>query len=84
MVVSKDKNETSLSNASPDVIGHLMVIASKVAKQLDLVDGYRVVVDQGKNGKNVNIPVGNLFLNVIGGQQLSWPPYSNATTDLTP
>jgi diadenosine tetraphosphate (Ap4A) HIT family hydrolase len=45
MVVSKDKSDTSLQNASPDVIGHLMVVAAKVAKQLDLADGYRVVMD---------------------------------------
>jgi len=42
-------------------------VAAKVAKQLNLGDGYRVVMDQGKNGKFVNNPVGSLSINVIGG-----------------
>jgi len=67
LVVSKDKNETSLQDASPDVVGHLLVVAAKVAKQLNLGDGYRVVMDQGKNGKFVNNPVESISINVIGG-----------------
>jgi diadenosine tetraphosphate (Ap4A) HIT family hydrolase len=32
LVVSKDKSITSLTDAPEDVVGHLMLIASKVAK----------------------------------------------------
>ena len=32
------------------LLGHLMVVASKVAKELGLADGYRLVVNNGKDG----------------------------------
>lgn len=32
------------------LLGHLMVVASKVAKDLGLADGYRLVVNNGKDG----------------------------------
>ena len=32
------------------LLGHLMVVASKVAKKLGLADGYRLVVNNGKDG----------------------------------
>jgi histidine triad (HIT) family protein len=41
-----------------------MLVASKVAKELKLEDGYRVVLNNGRNGLQT-IP--NLHLHVIGG-----------------
>ena len=35
-------------------------------------DGYRIVTDTGKNSCQIN--TNNLFIHVIGGQQLLWPP----------
>lgn len=54
------------------MLGHLMVTASKLAKEYKIDDGYRIVMNSGKNGGQL-IP--NLFLEIIGGQQLKWPPY---------
>ena len=48
-----------------------MVVAAKVAKQEGLVEGYRVVVNDGVQGCQ---SVYHLHIHVIGGQQLSWPP----------
>ena len=48
IVLPKD-TKTSLSTENEILIGHLMLIASKVAKTLKLEDGYRVVVNNGRN-----------------------------------
>ncbi|CAI2310866.1 unnamed protein product [Caenorhabditis sp. 36 PRJEB53466] len=53
------------------LIGKLMITASKVAKQLNLADGYRVVVNNGKDGAQ---SVFHLHLHILGGRQLQWPP----------
>lgn len=56
------------------LIGHMMVIASKVAKTQNLEKGYRIVFQTGKDSFQT-IP--NLYLHVIGGQQLKWPPLND-------
>jgi histidine triad (HIT) family protein len=53
------------------LLGHLLLVASKVAKDLGLKDGYRVVINDGRNGCQ---SVYHLHLHVIGGRQLGWPP----------
>jgi histidine triad (HIT) family protein len=53
------------------LLGHLMFVAAKVAKEQGLQDGYRVVINNGKNGCQ---SVYHLHLHVIGGRQLGWPP----------
>ena len=51
-----------------------MVVASKCAKQEGLDDGYRIVINDGKQGCQT---VYHLHLHVIGGKQLGWPPTGN-------
>jgi histidine triad (HIT) family protein len=53
------------------LLGHLLFVASKVAKDQGLEDGYRVVIN---NGRNACQSVYHLHLHVIGGRQLGWPP----------
>merc|ERR1711974_246188 len=53
------------------LLGHLMVVAAKVALDQGLQAGYRVVVNDGKLGCQ---SVYHLHLHVIGGRQLNWPP----------
>jgi len=53
------------------ILGKLMVAASTVAKLENLNDGYRIVVNDGKEGCQ---SVLHLHLHVIGGRQLAWPP----------
>jgi histidine triad (HIT) family protein len=53
------------------LLGHLLLVASKVAKDLGLKDGFRVVINDGRNGCQ---SVYHLHLHVIGGRQLGWPP----------
>eukprot|EP01007_Sphenomonas_quadrangularis_P001505 NODE_2487_length_595_cov_68.516484_g2119_i0.p1 GENE.NODE_2487_length_595_cov_68.516484_g2119_i0~~NODE_2487_length_595_cov_68.516484_g2119_i0.p1 ORF type:complete len:141 (-),score=35.32 NODE_2487_length_595_cov_68.516484_g2119_i0:49-471(-) len=65
---------TGLSAVGPEhssALGHLMVTAAKVAKDLGLEKGYRVVVNNGSDGGQ---SVYHLHLHVLGGRQLEWPP----------
>ena len=76
LVIPKDrKGLTQLCKADETheaMLGHLMVVAAKVAKQEGLDEtGYRVVINDGKIGCQ---SVYHLHIHVIGGQLLSWPP----------
>ena len=52
------------------LVGHLMRVATVVAKQQGL-DAFRLVVN---NGAGAGQSVFHLHLHVIGGRDLSWPP----------
>lgn len=63
-----------LSKAGADhetLMGHLMVVGAKVAKQLGLDEGFRVVINDGKDGAQ---SVYHLHLHFLGGRQMKWPP----------
>jgi len=52
------------------LLGHLMLVAGKVAAQEGL-ENFRVVVN---NGAGAGQTVFHLHLHVIGGRAFSWPP----------
>lgn len=63
-----------LSQANEDdceLLGHLMLVGAKVAKDLGLDKGYRVVINNGQHGAQ---SVYHLHLHFIGGRQMQWPP----------
>jgi histidine triad (HIT) family protein len=53
------------------VLGHLLLVIQKLAGQLGLGDGYRVVLNCGKNGGQT---VDHLHFHLLGGRPLTWPP----------
>lgn len=53
------------------LLGHLLLIAGNIAQSLNLEDGYRIVINNGKNGGEA---VPHLHVHVLGGRQLLWPP----------
>ena len=52
------------------LLGHLLLVASKVAKGAGLSD-YRIVVN---NGEGAGQTVFHLHLHVLGGRAMRWPP----------
>uniref|UniRef100_H3AZZ9 Histidine triad nucleotide binding protein 2 n=1 Tax=Latimeria chalumnae TaxID=7897 RepID=H3AZZ9_LATCH len=54
-----------------ELLGHLLVVASKVAKKEGLTKGYRLVINDGPLGAQ---SVYHLHIHVIGGRQMGWPP----------
>ena len=53
------------------LMGHLLLTVKKVAAQVGLTNGYRVVINNGADGGQT---VNHLHLHLLGGRQLNWPP----------
>src|SRR4029079_9170303 len=53
------------------VLSHLWLVIPKLARQLGLSDGYRVVVNCGRNAGQT---VDHLHFHLLGGRPLGWPP----------
>ena len=60
-----------VSDSDGELLGYLLVVASKVAKQLGLKDGYRTVINCGRDGGQT---VDHLHVHLLGGRALHWPP----------
>ncbi|MCW5604459.1 MAG: histidine triad nucleotide-binding protein [Burkholderiales bacterium] len=53
------------------LLGHLMLAAGKVARQLGVGDAFRLVVN---NGADAGQTVFHLHLHILAGRPLRWPP----------
>jgi histidine triad (HIT) family protein len=73
LIIPKREIASLADVASGDqaVLGHLLLTAHSLAQQLELVDGYRVVINCGRNGGQT---VDHLHLHLLGGRALGWPP----------
>lgn len=68
------KEIPSLADATDedrDLLGHLLLTADQIAKQLNLAEGYRTVINIGGHGGQT---VPHLHIHVLGGRALGWPP----------
>jgi histidine triad (HIT) family protein len=54
-----------------ELLGHLMNKVPEIAKLVNLNEGFRVVIN---NGKIANQTVFHLHLHILGGRDMSWPP----------
>lgn len=74
VLVIPKKAIVSLAQARDDdaaLLGHLMIVARKVAEQEGLTNGYRTVMNSGPDGGQ---SVDHLHVHVLGGRKLTWPP----------
>lgn len=65
---------TSVSEITEEngaVVGHIFASAAKLAKELGLDNGYRIVTNCGDDGGQ---SVGHLHFHLLGGRALGWPP----------
>ena len=53
------------------LLGHLMLVAGKMAEKLDLDETFRLVVN---NGAKAGHSVFHLHLHLLSGRSLNWPP----------
>jgi histidine triad (HIT) family protein len=66
------RNLADATEADSELLGHLMMVCAKVAKQEGLTEnGYRVVTNVGQDGGQA---VMHLHLHVLGGRAMAWPP----------
>ncbi|MFO0727307.1 MAG: histidine triad nucleotide-binding protein [Myxococcota bacterium] len=61
----------NLSPADEALVGHMVVVASQLAKELGLHSGYRLVMNNGADGGQT---VFHLHLHLLGGRAMTWPP----------
>jgi len=52
------------------LLGHLLLKAAEVAKQLNLPNGYRLVINNGPDGGET---VPHLHVHILGGRHMVWP-----------
>jgi histidine triad (HIT) family protein len=74
ILVIPKKTIPKLADAQPEdqaLLGHLLLTAKTVAEQQGLTDGYRVVINTGKDGGQT---VYHLHLHILGGRAMGWPP----------
>ncbi|MBS0211262.1 MAG: histidine triad nucleotide-binding protein [Planctomycetes bacterium] len=64
-------NVAALEPDDAALVGHLFLVIKKLAEELQLGDGYRVVANVGPNGGQ---SVDHLHFHVLGGRALGWPP----------
>jgi histidine triad (HIT) family protein len=53
------------------LLGHLLLVIQKLAGQLGLTGGYRVIANCGSDAGQT---VDHLHFHLLGGRQLQWPP----------
>lgn len=68
------KHISSIDEITPenaDVISHIYLTISSLAKKLGLNEGYRVVSNCGEQGGQT---VMHLHFHLLGGRKFGWPP----------
>jgi histidine triad (HIT) family protein len=53
------------------VLGNLLTAAGEIARQQGLENGYRLVVNTGRDGGQT---VNHLHVHLLGGRPMGWPP----------
>ncbi|MFN8158473.1 MAG: histidine triad nucleotide-binding protein [Candidatus Nanopelagicales bacterium] len=61
----------ALAAADPELAGRLLAAGAEVAATEGLADGYRFVLNTGRDGGQT---VFHVHLHVLGGRPLTWPP----------
>ena len=57
--------------AQEALLGHLLHTAASTAAKLNLENGFRIVINNGKDGGET---VPHLHVHVLGGRPMAWPP----------
>lgn len=57
----------TVSDEDTKLLGELMLAAKKIARKLNLEDGYRLILNQGRHGGQL---VGHLHFHLLGGKNL--------------
>jgi histidine triad (HIT) family protein len=65
------RTHADISEEDRELLGHLHLVAARLAEQLGLQDGYRLVVNC-KEQAGQTVP--HLHFHLIGGRAMHWPP----------
>lgn len=62
---------TSAQAEDQALLGHLLLAAGKIARQLKIDGAFRVVINNGEEGGQA---VFHVHLHILGGRRFRWPP----------
>jgi histidine triad (HIT) family protein len=62
---------TDASDDDDQILGHLLLVAKKVAKDLKLEEAFRLVIN---NGAKAGQSVFHLHVHLLAGRPMNWPP----------
>lgn len=65
------RTHDDLTDGDRELIGHLHLVANQLAKQLNLDNGYRLVMNCKEDGGQT---VPHIHMHLLGGRAMTWPP----------
>ncbi|MBI5883868.1 MAG: histidine triad nucleotide-binding protein [Elusimicrobia bacterium] len=74
VLIIPKKHLSSLADSADDdagLLGHLQLVARRIAKEHGLTKGFRVVTN---NGQGAGQSVDHLHYHLLGGRAMTWPP----------
>lgn len=74
ILICPRKHFESLDDAGPAdqvLLGKIQLVAAQLARERDLLDGYRTILN---NGRGAGQSVFHLHLHLLGGRAFRWPP----------
>ncbi|HIW14247.1 MAG TPA: histidine triad nucleotide-binding protein [Firmicutes bacterium] len=60
-----------ITEENSDIVAHIFCVASRLAKEMNLDRGYRIVTNCGEEGGQ---SVRHLHFHLLGGRSMAWPP----------
>ena len=73
LIIPKKKIEkiSDSNQEDKELLGHLLLVAGGIAKDLGIEDAFRLVVN---NGAGAQQTVFHLHIHLIAGREFQWPP----------
>ncbi len=73
LVIPKEHIESvaAVTEENASIISHMMTVIAKLAKELNLESGFRVVSNCGKDAQQ-SVP--HLHFHLLAGREFGWPP----------
>jgi len=61
----------SVKREDIEILGHIQIVAAKIAEDMNLKEGYRLLTN---NGIDAGQTVAHLHYHLLGGRTFAWPP----------
>jgi len=62
-----------MTDNDKNIVGHILATIGKLEKTLGLISGYRIIINQGKDGGQT---VFHLHMHILAGQELPFNSYN--------